>query len=1171
MNSFAHIFIGKEFEQMVSDIGRVTYKYGDSAISYLHYYLFDIESAEPTLKKLNISSSTTNPDLAALDEYLHIEWSSEDVTNKSLTEVYRQNVFNAILGGVNRGSQNCLYVCIHLPFYKKSTFDKLSTLYQAMRAAQTPDKISFIGYCKDLAPIIEPSILDTDILASKSILKEYKQFKEKSNIPLEHRLILFQNAFQNGMPLDLDYRALVDVVSQLSTIYVDYYDQLYPPTMEASDLTSFGLASISLDKYKFVEYLIQRTILNEMEKASIMSDDVSVNDVFDKVRVLLKGKNHIVSDYLGTMDARAREEWSIVNAEKFIDAEIDSIRNQCKEIFKINRSMPMRTALLSALLQTKCDLFNQMVFDPNSPDINDLYIEAIDYFINNDKSHMFWQDEETPLDNPIKKIKSLSLQILNSESQIKDLKKKLSLYEEELNKSQIVDTVTPLNGDGFFRISDDCQYKLLPNQNEEPLNELYQPHDIKTTSLDLRANFGPIKNQGPQGSCLSFALTSIFEYAMRSVNHREEYDLSERFLYYNARRIDPTVTDLTQDTGLTFRNAIDALAKYGITTEALCKYNPEIYDEAPSDAAYEDAKKRLLRKALGVPLAVDAIKSALEDGYPVAASFTICQSFANINHGFIPMPEESEIGTDQDNDSHHAMVIVGFEDKLQCFLVRNSWGTAWGEQGYCYIPYSYIENPKLLTFACILSEIESVATSAIQHREIPALKLDDGDISIRYQTSLASLHKEQEVLADTKAQRAALAKQFEVLKQTLSNHNTCEEFILRTCEKTKEEQEMLKESAKREQLLQDQEYEEYLKIKRKLYIKAVSWPIAILLFVWLWNKLMSALLLKEWFVALINAITKILECVRDFFVGIYNYVLASEPVVTKPLYIALSIDWIHYIIIAVLILIYLYKGHKLWRSWRDNRDEHEQQISRLKKEIAAKQKEMDDFRFRTQVACKWIGAVEQLQTGFQYLYLNMTSRINNLRSWYAELNEITSHIELDSAVPNTSVLSKPILDRFYTDYLQKKEEFIIDFADQIDTHQISEEYLNSYKSELHDKVMLQLINDPNLKEFDISCHIATDKFANIAKRITPISNDEESISTENVKRQSDIFMHIRSLQRGVIMPSTYVFAPNCQKYGQQLRIKIGRGMDSYLTTSDMYRIKMLQTINLYFDECVIFQ
>ena len=87
MNSFAHIFIGKEFEQMVSDIGRVTYKYGDSAISYLHYYLFDIESAEPTLKKLNISSSTTNPDLAALDEYLHIEWSSEDVTNKSLTEV----------------------------------------------------------------------------------------------------------------------------------------------------------------------------------------------------------------------------------------------------------------------------------------------------------------------------------------------------------------------------------------------------------------------------------------------------------------------------------------------------------------------------------------------------------------------------------------------------------------------------------------------------------------------------------------------------------------------------------------------------------------------------------------------------------------------------------------------------------------------------------------------------------------------------------------------------------------------------------------------------------------------------------------------------------------------------------------------------------------------------
>ena len=41
----------------------------------------------------------------------------------------------------------------------------------------------------------------------------------------------------------------------------------------------------------------------------------------------------------------------------------------------------------------------------------------------------------------------------------------------------------------------------------------------------------------------------------------------------------------------------------------------------------------------------------------------------------------------------HAMLIVGYNDDKQWFIVRNSWGNKWADNGYCYIPYDYIIDP----------------------------------------------------------------------------------------------------------------------------------------------------------------------------------------------------------------------------------------------------------------------------------------------------------------------------------------------------------------------------------------------------------------------------------------------------------------------------------------------
>ena len=56
---------------------------------------------------------------------------------------------------------------------------------------------------------------------------------------------------------------------------------------------------------------------------------------------------------------------------------------------------------------------------------------------------------------------------------------------------------------------------------------------------------------------------------------------------------------------------------------------------------------------------------------------------------------------------NHAMVLCGYSEDEKIFIVRNSWGTKFGDRGYCYIPYSYISDPQLLNVACIITQISN--------------------------------------------------------------------------------------------------------------------------------------------------------------------------------------------------------------------------------------------------------------------------------------------------------------------------------------------------------------------------------------------------------------------------------------------------------------------------------
>ena len=96
-------------------------------------------------------------------------------------------------------------------------------------------------------------------------------------------------------------------------------------------------------------------------------------------------------------------------------------------------------------------------------------------------------------------------------------------------------------------------------------------------------------------------------------------------------------------------------------------------------------------------------------GWPFVFGFTVYESFlsdAVAKTGHVPMPSPAETV-----EGGHAVVAVGYDDKIQRFIVRNSWGTGWGMKGYCTMPYGYLTDPGLASDFWAIYTVEKPAAA----------------------------------------------------------------------------------------------------------------------------------------------------------------------------------------------------------------------------------------------------------------------------------------------------------------------------------------------------------------------------------------------------------------------------------------------------------------------------
>jgi C1A family cysteine protease len=262
-------------------------------------------------------------------------------------------------------------------------------------------------------------------------------------------------------------------------------------------------------------------------------------------------------------------------------------------------------------------------------------------------------------------------------------------------------------GLGWIPDFPDCRDYTIKHKDIKPLLAKVSPAvAVKTPKLaakvDLREWCSPVEDQGQLGSCTANAGVGMIEYFERRA-FGKHIDGSRLFLYKATRNL----LHWTGDTGALLRSTIGALALFGVPPEEYWPYDISTYDNEPPAFCYAFAQDyqaieyyRLDPPDIKKADLLTQIKANLVAGLPSMFGFTVYNSIDQAaSTGKIPMPTQGDKVA-----GGHAIMTVGYDDGLKitntnpdgetttgALLIRNSWGTGWGDAGYGWLPYAYVE------------------------------------------------------------------------------------------------------------------------------------------------------------------------------------------------------------------------------------------------------------------------------------------------------------------------------------------------------------------------------------------------------------------------------------------------------------------------------------------------
>lgn len=177
----------------------------------------------------------------------------------------------------------------------------------------------------------------------------------------------------------------------------------------------------------------------------------------------------------------------------------------------------------------------------------------------------------------------------------------------------------------------------------------------------------PVRAQKTCGACIAFATCAVLESRLQIAQDDANLgvDLAEADLFFCG------CGRCCKD-GWTFCPALTRCKEHGVGYESDFPYTAH-------DQGCKEIAPRVGVKSWGSAVSADARRRAVAEG-PVIAGMKVFEDFLYYKSGVYRHVTGDLLGL-------HAVAVIGFDDKVESWIVKNSWSSLWGDGGFVHLAY----------------------------------------------------------------------------------------------------------------------------------------------------------------------------------------------------------------------------------------------------------------------------------------------------------------------------------------------------------------------------------------------------------------------------------------------------------------------------------------------------